>query len=83
MSPAGREFVAARTRGLFAVLSVGLAIAEPVVHVLTVRARMGEALQALRALEGFLATVQTLVLRQVMLVLERLVAHVALVRPLP
>lgn len=42
------------------------------VHVLAIAARVGEAFQALGALEGLLPRVQTLVLRQVVLVLERL-----------
>lgn len=49
------------------------------VHVLAVAARVGEALQALGALEGLLAGVQTLVLRQVVLVLEGLGAVHALI----
>lgn len=60
----------------------GPAIGEAVVHVLAIRARMGEALETLLALERLLAAVQTLVLRQVVLVLERFRAHVALIRPL-
>lgn len=68
---------------LLAILSVRLAVAEPVVHVLTVRARVGKALEALLALKRFLAAVQPLVLRQVVLVLESLFAHITLVRPLP
>lgn len=49
------------------------------VHVLAVAARVGEALQALGALKWLLAGMQTLVLRQVMLVLEGLGAVHALV----
>lgn len=49
------------------------------IHMLAVRTRMREALETLLALEGLLAAVQTLVLRQVMLVFESLGAHVALV----
>lgn len=49
---------------------------------LTVRTRVREAFEALDTLERLLAAVQPLVLRQVVLVLERLVAHVALVRSL-
>lgn len=49
------------------------------VHVLTVAARVGEAFQALGALEGLLAGMQTLVLRQMMLVLECLGAVHALI----
>lgn len=55
---------------LFAI-PVRLAVRVAVVHVLAVRARVGEPLQALAALEGLLAAVQALVLRQVVLVLER------------
>jgi hypothetical protein len=53
-----------------------------VVHVLAVRTRVREAFEALGTLERLFAAVQPLVLRQVVLVLERLVAHVALVRSL-
>ena len=49
------------------------------IHMLAVRTRMREALETLLALEGLLAAVQTLVLRQVMLVFECLGTHVALV----
>lgn len=49
------------------------------VHVLAVAARVGEAFQALDALEGLLAAMQALVLRQVVLVLEGLGAVHALV----
>lgn len=63
-------------------IPVGLADGEPVVHVLAVGAGMGELLEALEALEGFLAGVEALVLGQVVLVLERLWAHFALVGPL-
>lgn len=63
-------------------LSVGLAVRVPVVHVLAVRTRMGEPLQALAALERLLAAVQTLVLGQMVLVLEGFRTLVALVRPL-
>lgn len=52
------------------------------VHVLAVRAGMGEALQTLATLERFLATVQTLMLGQMMLVLERFWTFHALVRTL-
>ena len=52
------------------------------VHVLTVRTRMREPLEAFLTLEGFLTAVQPLVLRQMVLVLERFGAHVALVRTL-
>ncbi len=52
------------------------------VDVLAVGARMREALEALGALERLLPGVQALVLRQVVLVLESLVAVRTLVRPL-
>ena len=52
------------------------------VHVLGVRAGVGEALETLVALEGLHAAVQPLVLRKMVLVLERFLAHVALVRAL-
>ena len=52
----------------------GLAVGEPVVDVLAVGAAVGEPFVTLGALEGFLPTVQSLVLRQVVLVLESLVA---------
>ena len=52
------------------------------VDVLAVGARVREPLEALGALEGLLAGVQPPVLRQVVLVLERLVAVAALVRTL-
>ena len=54
-------------------------VGEAVIHMLAVRTRMREALETLLALEGLLAAVQTLVLRQVMLVFECLGTHVALV----
>ena len=63
-------------------LPVGLAVGEPVVDVLAVGAGVGEALEALGALEGLLAGVEPAVLGEVVLVLERLVAVRALVRPL-
>lgn len=49
------------------------------VHVLAVAARVREALQALGALKWLLAAVQTLVLREVVLVLEGLWTLYALV----
>ena len=52
------------------------------VDVLAVGAGVREALEALGALKRLLARVQPLVLRQVVLVLERLVAVGALVRSL-
>ena len=60
-------------------LSVRLAVGVTVVHVLAVRTRMGEALQALGALEGLLAAMEALVFREVVFVLEGLRALVALV----
>ena len=60
----------------------GLAVGEPVVDVLAVGAGVGEALEALGALEGLLAGVEPAVLGEVVLVLERLVAVRALVRTL-
>ena len=53
------------------------------VHVLAVRARVGEALEALEALVGLLAAVQSFVFHQVMLMLECSRAFLTLVRPLP
>lgn len=53
------------------------------VHVLAVGAGVGEALEALGALEGLLAAVQSLVFRQVMLVLKCFRALLTLMRPLP
>ena len=52
------------------------------VDVLAVGSGVGEALEALWALEGLLAGVEAAVLGQVVLVLERLVAVGALVRTL-
>lgn len=52
------------------------------VHVLAVGAGVRELLEALAALEGLLAGVQSLVLGQVVLVLERFWAFQALVRTL-
>jgi hypothetical protein len=53
-----------------------------VVHVLAVRAGVGELLEALKALERLLPGVEALVLRQVVLMLERFRTHFALVRAL-
>lgn len=53
------------------------------IHVLAVGARVREALEALGALEGFFAAVQSLMFGQMMLVLERPWALYAFVRPLP
>lgn len=63
-------------------LSVGLAVGESVVHVLAEAARVAETFQTFETLEGLLAAVKALVLRQVVLVFERLPARVAYVRPL-
>lgn len=52
------------------------------VHVLTVGARVGKAFQTFGTLEWLFARVQALVLGQVMLVLKRSRALLALVRPL-
>lgn len=52
------------------------------VHVLAVRAGVREAFETLLTLERLLAAVQSLVLRQVVLVFERFRTHVALVRAL-
>jgi hypothetical protein len=52
------------------------------VHVLAVGAGVGEPLQTLLALERLFAAMQSLVFRQVVLVLEGFRAHVALVRAL-
>lgn len=51
---------------------VGFAVRVAVVHVLAVGTGMGEPLQTFAALEWFLAAVQPLVLREVVLVLEGL-----------
>lgn len=51
-------------------ISVGLADGEPVVHVLTVGARVRELLEALAALEGFLTGMEPLVFSQMMFVFE-------------
>lgn len=53
---------------------VGLAVVGPVVHVLAVGAGVGKPLETLLALEWFLAAVEPLVLREVVLVLEGFVA---------
>lgn len=71
-----------KTRVGHRLVPVGLAYREPVVHVLAVGAGVGELLEALEALEGLLAGVQSLVLRQVVLMLESLWAHLAFVRSL-
>ena len=60
----------------------GATVGEAVVHVLAVRSRMREPFQTFLALERLLSAVKSLVLRQVVLVFERLGAHVALVRSL-
>lgn len=53
------------------------------IHMLTVGARVREALEALGALEGLFAAVQPFMLSQMMFVLERSCALDAFVRPLP
>jgi hypothetical protein len=63
-------------------LPVWLAVRVPVVHVLRVAARVAEPLQTLVALEWFLSAMEALVFREVVLVLERLIAYVAFVRAL-
>lgn len=63
--------------------SVRLAVRVTMIHVLAVRARVREALQALGALEGLFPAVQPLVFGQMVLVLERPCALHAFVRPLP
>lgn len=63
-------------------IPVRLAVRVSVVHVLTVGSRVREALKAFGALERFLAAVQSLVLRQMVLVLERFRTVDALVRTL-
>ena len=52
------------------------------VHMLAVRAGVRKAFEALGTLERFFATVQAFVFSQMMLVLERLWALLAFVRPL-
>lgn len=63
-------------------IPVRFAVRIPVVHVLAVGSRMGEALKAFGTLEGFFTAVQSFVLGQMVLVLERLGAVNALVRTL-
>lgn len=58
------------TYAMSRLIPVGLADGEPVVHVLTVGARVRELLEALAALERLLASVEPLVFRQVMFVFE-------------
>lgn len=58
------------TDAMFRLIPVGLAYGEPMVHVLTVGARVRELLEALAALEGLLTGVEPLVFRQVMFVFE-------------
>lgn len=62
--------------------SVWLAVWIAVVHVLAVGPRMWEALKTLGTLERLLPAVQTFVFSKVVLMLERLGAHIALVWPL-
>ena len=61
-------------------ISVGLAVRETVVDVLTVRSGVREALQTFGTLERLLARMKSTMFRQVMFVLESLVAVGALVR---
>lgn len=63
--------------------SVGLAVRITMIHVLAVGAGVGEALEALGALEGLFAAVQPLVFSQMMLVLERSWTLHTFVGPLP
>lgn len=63
-------------------VSVRLADRKPVVHVLAIGAGVRELLEALAALERFLAGMQPLVLGEVMLVLKRFRALQTLVRSL-
>lgn len=60
-------------------ISVRFADCEPMVHMLTVGAGVGELLEALTALEGFFSGVEPLVFGEMMLVLERFRALDALV----
>ena len=53
----------------------------PVIHMLTVRAGVGELLETFLALVGLLPAVQSPVFYQVMFVLESLVTALALVGP--
>ena len=68
--------------GGLALLGLPLAVGVAVVHVLRVGARVREALAALVALVGLLARVQARVLDEVVLVFERLLTDLALVRTL-
>ena len=61
-------------------ISVGLAIRETVVDVLTVRSGVREALQTFGTLERLLTGMKSTMFRQVMFVLESLVAVGTLVR---
>lgn len=63
--------------------SVGLTVRITMIHVLAVGAGVREALEALGALEGLFAAVQTLMFSQVMLVLERSWTLHTFVGPLP
>lgn len=63
-------------------ISVRLAVRVAMIHVLTVRTRMREPLQAFSTLKWLLTAVQSLVLRQVVFVLKRFFADFTLVRPL-
>ena len=64
----------------YRLISVGLAIRETVVDVLTVRSGVREALQTFGTLERLLTGMKSTMFRQVMFVLESLVAVGTLVR---
>lgn len=63
--------------------SIRLAVRETMIHVLAVGTGVREALEALGALKGLFAAVQSLVFGQMMLMFERPWALHAFVRPLP
>ena len=65
---------ASSSSSLFQLVLVRLAVREPVVDVLGIRAGVGESLETFGALERLLSGVESLVLRQMVLVLEGLVA---------
>ena len=70
----------AQCTGTGRLISVGLAIRETVVDVLTVRSGVREALQTFGTLERLLTGMKSTMFRQVMFVLESLVAVGTLVR---
>ena len=70
----------AQCTGAGRLISVGLAIRETVVDVLTVRSGVREALQTFGTLERLLTGMKSTMFRQVMFVLESLVAVGTLVR---